>query len=166
MANEEPAGRLNASKFRRIMWSYVAVVFVLLFLSQTAANRLMQSLRGRVSDSTILGVPVFNASQAPVNLGVVAMGPVGVGVVAFGGLSIGLVSFGGLGIGVIAVGGGAVGVIAVGGGACGLIAIGGGAFGFVAIGGGACGVYVFAGGGYRRHRRSNCGGHVTTQPSL
>jgi len=135
--------------------TYLIVLFGLFFLSDIALTAVMRSLPDEVSDSTIFGIPLYNASQVPprgwFNVGVMANGIGAAGVVAHGALAIGLVSFGGLGIGVIALGGGAVGVIAIGGGACGLVAIGGGALGFVAIGGGARGVYVFAGKGYGRH---------------
>ena len=147
---ERPGFDLN--KFRRIIMPYFFIWMACLFGLFYLLQWLLGQLEGSVSETTLFGLPFFNAqTRGGPTLGIIAMGGLAIGLVSFGGLALGGIAIGGGAVGIIALGGGSIGLVAMGGGAVGLISIGGGACGYIALGGGAVGVYALGGGGFGRY---------------
>ncbi|HEV3119531.1 MAG TPA: hypothetical protein VGY58_20915 [Gemmataceae bacterium] len=144
--DQEQRGAFNPQRMQRALVPYFVWLGVFLGVLSTILQAVMLSGEGHVSETEILGVPLYD-TQGPITFGILSMGPLALGLVSFGGLAVGGIAFGGGAVGIVAIGGGAIGLIAMGGGALGVIAIGGGAVGYIAVGGGAVGRYTLGGGG-------------------
>jgi hypothetical protein len=152
IAEWQPTPGFDPAKFQRILLGYLGRIFLPVFVTLFVLFQLIPSqLLGQVSQSSLFGLPIWNAGGEPsvlgLPVGIVSMFGGAIGIVSLGGLAIGVLAFGGGAFGVVAIGGGAFGIVACGGGAVGIIAVGGGAYGYIAIGGGAYGKYVLAGDG-------------------